>query len=414
MPSLRSGCSLRSHLRSTPIVLERKEKESEDIGGTRHAQLMLHKFSACRLPAPSFSHHSVCHRAAWPMWLLRFKASRLNAKDRVVVQWSGANGVQTWHGVVLPVKKRGKWIQYEESPGMWPFPPTDESVRILQLRVKKFCENAFAAIQLGTIVRHVWRRGNDPVQCWRGVVVAQCEKGLVVMYNDFPCHPLLLPPPKKSGIISVSVTFRARSPPNCLRQQRLRFRRAVARAVAAASPTPPAHPNGNSGSHESLHLQTHALPERRSISSGLRIATANVLTLSDRGRLLSMCGWMERNKVDILALQETRLRLTEECELLMMPPPNWRVEYASANAAGGAGVAILLSPSVAPQYVESTVLVEHRAILVRLRTFNVISVYAPTAQHTADREVFFNALFASLPNQSLPCYIVGDPTIARR
>ena len=162
--------------------------------------------------------------------------------------------------------------------------------------IVKIHSQKFNQAQLSTMCG---RGGTGNLFCWRGVVVAQCAKGLVVKYDDFPRHPLLLPPPKKSGIVSLSVTFRARSPPNLLRQQRLRFRRAVARAVAAASPTPSSQLDGNAGPHEGLLLQTQSLPERRSISSGLRMATANVLTLTDRGRLLSVCGWMERNKIDI-------------------------------------------------------------------------------------------------------------------
>ena len=314
---------------------------------------------------------------------------------------------------LLGVRREGGWwVKYNEDKSQFPFPPVDSNVRVLrasaQLRQFRRVRPLQIEIPLGHRVRVSFNYRDEPslIRSWIGSVVGYQAHGVLVRYDHSP-RLFTLPPPSSANVHVHSVHSFAR-PPSTLRQETLRFRRAAAFAALSL------HSCSEHEAHDHLFRQVNTQLERPftvqhpTLNKGLCLASFNARTLTDRAKLHSLCGWMDSQRIHLCAVQETRLRADVPEEELQLRG-GYTFVHSCADERGVGGVGLFISPQLQNDFVNSTVVVKSRCILVSFRKFNIIVAYAPTAPHEQEREEFFQALIQPIQNSgSLPIFSLGD------
>ena len=382
----------------------------------------------CTVRTAVSSTFGVCRREAWCDFALRGLSKRLFVGAVVRWRFCGESSICEWHGTVVSARdQRSWWVRYKEPRHQYVFPPVDPSVRVLTIsaQLHRIKPERTQLVPVGHRIRVSFARTNCRGSMFTllGTVVAHLHgERILVRYDDN--KTFMLPPPPTSNLRVCTVSSFSR-PPLGMRQQSLRYRRAAASVCATVVAHSTAEPClsavfrgtlasascvSTCGQEKHAQQQQGLSPQcrRPSTSQGISIMSLNVRTLTDRAKLLTLCGFAERNCVHVVAIQETRTTLGCELQSQVLEA-GWEWHSISADASGGGGVGVLLCPSIAASVISVECVAQARAIKICFKTFNFLCIYAPTAPCSNEQEAFFHDIGSSiLAAPELPWIVAGD------
>ena len=265
----------------------------------------------CLLPTASLG---VCRRERWTAPALAGLAKRLFVGAQIELVWRYRHNATlfNWHGRVAQKHKNGWWIKHREEKAQYTFPPIDDSVFICRITatLRKYrAAPTFPDIPVGHRIRVQFLYEDCPnvIHAWMGTIAGKRTAYLLVKYDN-DSRLFQFPPPAFCRVRIQSVSSFSR-PHAGLRQQLLRFRRAaaaVASTAAALSPHCLCQREAFDSGVRSIDAVQERRGARRSINNGIRVASFNARTTTDRAKLVSLCGWMEKRSIDICGLQESK------------------------------------------------------------------------------------------------------------
>ena len=343
--------------------------------------------------------------------------------DILVVSWRfRGEALQVWRGVVLKkITPTTAMVHYGENRELpeYPFPPVDATVRVVKLEVaKRWLSVHLKSAQVGHFVTYAFIRAEVRYQLV-GVVVSVSENRASCMVKFFKSGDTFrIPAPKSCGIDVLKLRFYPPFVPTrgtLTHSERQRFKRlrklevVIRPGDGSSGPSPrtniPATPAPKivplSDPKGSTVPPTNRTTLRLWGPKGIILCTWNCRTMTDRAKIDCLICVLISRCVHLAALQETRR--TSDSPQVDVPGWLW-FESVYPGDTAQAGVAILISPQLAPAFVSFHVIVPGRVIAVKLLRLTILSVYMPIYTAPEERQAVFDAIssfVSELPRRNL-------------
>jgi exonuclease III len=364
-----------------------------------------------------------CLRGDYPLQVQQRAAHSLRTNDVVIVNFSTDSTTHhTWKGQAH-VEDDGIEISYKDErgkrQGRYVFP--NPHITVHALHIRKARRSTPLTYTPGTRISVTFSK-NRQISTWTGSVVSILpqKRHAIVIYDRLPKQKLLFPPPETADItmMNFKVFPRTSSEITRQRQQQLRYRRTATEVANLLAPL-----TAGLGDHAVAEQQNNAqpmppllptpttiiTPPRAYPRKGIRVATFNTLTLTDIARLHQLFAFMDIRGVDVIGLQETRLRNSlPETEYA-----GYKILQEPADERGHHGCALLFGKRCTVLSHETVY--QHRAIQATVRikargqnaTESVLSAYFP--QRTSpEQERFTEQLTEYIKNQTSKPIIMCD------